>query len=80
MILLNDGWVVDLAMELGILPHNFSNLFGTPEIPGSVLWQYSLWSFKSQYTKLERFLPKNQLKLLNFKNWCNEEVTKGAKI
>ena len=35
------------------------------------LWHYSLWSFKSRDTKLERFLHKNQhsqRKLLNFEN------------
>ena len=34
-------------------------------------------------TKLERFLPKDQYtqrKLLNFENWCSEEVSKSAKI
>ena len=40
----------------------------------SILWQYGLWSFQTGYTKLERFLPKNQhtqRKLLNFENWVN---------
>ena len=43
------------------------------------LWQYKLWSFKFGDTKVERFLPKNQLwqmKLLNFENWCNGELSK----
>ena len=34
-------------------------------------------------TKLEIFLPKHQhtqRKLLNFENWCIEEVSKSAKI
>ena len=34
-------------------------------------------------TKFERFLPKNQYaqrKLLNFENWCNEEVSKSVKM
>ena len=34
------------------------------------LWKYGLWSFQTESTKLERFLPKNQhtqRKLLNFK-------------
>ena len=38
------------------------------------LWQYGLWSFQTEGTKLERFLPKNQhiqRKLLNFENWVN---------
>ena len=35
------------------------------------LWQYGLWSFQAGGTKLERFLPKNQRKLLNFENWVN---------
>ena len=33
-------------------------------------------------TKLERFLPNNQhtqMKLLNFENWVNGEVSKGVK-
>jgi hypothetical protein len=39
--------------------------------------------FSSRGTKLERFLPKNQhtqRKFLNFKNWCDGEVSKSAKI
>ena len=37
-----------------------------------LLWQYGLWSFQTEGTKLARFLPKNQptqRKLLNFENW-----------
>ena len=40
------------------------------------LWQFGLWSFQMGYTKLERFLHKNQhtqRKLLNFENWTNGE-------
>ena len=40
------------------------------------LWQYGLWSFQTGYTKLERFLHKNQhtqRKLLLFENWTNGE-------
>ena len=40
------------------------------------LWQYGLGSFQMGYTKLERFLHKNQHtqgKLLNFENWTNGE-------
>ena len=40
------------------------------------LWQYGLWSFQTGYTKLERFLHKNQhtqRKLLNSENWTNGE-------
>ena len=40
------------------------------------VWQYGLWSFQTGYTKLERFLQKNQhtqRKLLNFENWTNGE-------
>ena len=36
------------------------------------VWQYGLWSFQMGYTKLERFLHKNQhtqRKLLNFEFW-----------
>ena len=36
-------------------------------------------SFQAGGTKLERFFPKNQhaqRKLLNFKNWCNGELSK----
>ena len=46
------------------------------------LQQYRLWSFQMGYTKLERFLPKNQptqRKFLNFENWTNGEVSKSAK-
>ena len=38
------------------------------------VWQYGLWSFQTGYTKLERFLHKNQhtqRKLLNFESTCN---------
>ena len=38
--------------------------------------------FSNGGTKLERFLPKNQLsqrKLLNIENWCSGEVSKSAK-
>ena len=43
----------------------------------SQVWQYGMWSFQMGGTKLERFLPKNQLrKLLNFENWVNGEVLK----
>ena len=47
------------------------------------LWQYGLWSFQTGYTKLERFLHKNQQnlwKLLNFENWTYGEPQKFAKI
>ena len=40
------------------------------------LRQYGLWRFQTRYTKLERFLHKNQhtqRKLLNFENWTNGE-------
>ena len=40
-------------------------------------------SFQAEYTKLERFLPKNQRtqrKLLNFENWLNGDASKNAKI
>ena len=55
--------------------------------PGNVqyaLWQYGLWRFLAGGTKLERFLPKNQLQqmkyYLNFENWWNGDVSKIAKI
>jgi hypothetical protein len=44
-----------------------------------VLWQYGLWSFQTEDTKLERVLPKNQhtqRKLLNFEFWINGELSK----
>jgi hypothetical protein len=47
------------------------------------LWQYGLWSFQTGDTKLERYLPKNQLtqrKRLNFEFWINGELSKSAKI
>ena len=49
----------------------------------SLLWQYGLWSFQTEDTKLERFLPKNQhtqRKFLNFENWTNGEPQYLAKI
>jgi hypothetical protein len=48
-----------------------------------LVWQYGLWSFQPGDTKLERFLPKNQLtqrKLLNFEFWINGDLSKSAKI
>ena len=50
-----------------------------PVVPRCILWQYGLWSFQTEGTKLERFLPKTQhtqRKLLNFENWVNGEVSK----
>ena len=47
-----------------------------PEVLVHTLWQHGLWSFQTGYTKLERFLHKNQhtqRKLLNFENWTNGE-------
>ena len=49
----------------------------------SGLWQYGLWSFQTWYTKLERFLHKNQhtqRKLLNFENWTSGGPQNLAKI
>ena len=49
----------------------------------STLWQYGLWSFQTGYTKLERFLHKNQhtqRKLLNFENCTNGEPQQLVKI
>ena len=46
------------------------------EMVDEQVWQYGLWSFQTGYTKLERFLHKNQhtqSKLLNFENWTNGE-------
>jgi hypothetical protein len=48
-------------------------------LPLYVLWQYGLWSFQTGDTKLERFLPENQVtqrKLLNFEFWINGELSK----
>ena len=45
-------------------------------------WQYRLWSFQAEGTKLERFWPKNQhtqRKLLNFEFWINGELSKSVK-
>ena len=39
--------------------------------------------FSNMGIKLERFLPKNQhtqRKVLNFMNWCNENVSKSGKV
>ena len=47
------------------------------------VWYYGLLNFQAGDKKLERFLNKDQhtqMKLLNFKNWCNGEVLKSAKI
>ena len=41
------------------------------------IWQYGLWSFQTEGTKLEKILPQNQHKypkeFLNFENWTNGE-------
>ena len=40
------------------------------------VWKYGLWSFQTGYTKLERFLHKDQhtqRKILNFENWTDGE-------
>ena len=45
----------------------------------STIWQYGVWSFQKEGTKLERFLHKNQhtqRKLLNFEFWINDELPK----
>ena len=47
------------------------------------VWQYGLLSFQAGYTKFERFLPKNQhtqRKLLNFENWCIDELSKIIEV
>ena len=47
------------------------------------VWQYGLWSFQMEGTKLEIFMPKKehtQRKLLNFENWVNGEVSKSDNI
>ena len=52
-------------------------------VKACMLWHCGLWSFQAGGTKLERFLHKNQhteRKLLNFKNWVNEVMSKSAKI
>ena len=55
------------------------------EIRYKYLWQYGLWIFQTEVTKLERFLPKNQYTLrkywiLRIENWVNGEVSNSAKI
>ena len=48
-----------------------------------LVWQYGLWSFQTQYIKLERFLHNNQhtqRKFLNYENWTNREPQLLAKI
>ena len=45
------------------------------------LWQYGLWSFQKEGTKLEMFVPKDQhtqRKLLNFENWISMGLTEAA--
>jgi hypothetical protein len=64
--------------KLKIVCHHFTFIYDT-----SSIWQYGLWSFQTEYTKLERFLHKNQhtqRKLLNFENWTNGEPQQLAKI
>ena len=61
--------------------NSYRNFWRNPE--ECWIWQYGLWSFQTGYTKLERFLRKNQRtqrKLLNFENWTNGEPQYLAKI
>ena len=54
----------------------FENIVSRKCVQRCTLWQYGLWSFQTGYTKLERFLHKNQhtqRKLLNSENWTNGE-------
>ena len=65
-----------LVMQQVCFESNFINGIHT-------LWQYGLWSFQTEDTKLERLLLKNQhiqRKLLNFEFWINGELSKSAKI
>ena len=54
-----------------------------PILPGFLLTMaIQVVEFSNGGTKLERFLPKNQhtlIKILNFENWVNGEVSKSAK-
>ena len=43
------------------------------------IWQYWLWSLNSGNTKLETKNQYTQIKLLNFENWCNGEVSNSVK-
>ena len=50
-----------------------------PQMDDLPVWQYRLWRFKSENTKLERRLPKNEnthCKLFNFENWCSGKLSK----
>ena len=65
-------------MYLSMFEEEYYDFFSYGE-----LWQYEVWSFQTGYTKLERFLHKNQhaqRKWLNFENWTNEEPQYLAKI
>ena len=51
--------------------------------PPRQLWHSRLWRFQGRDTKLERFLAKInciQMKLPNFENWSNGELSKSTKI
>ena len=62
---------------------DFSDLIHVNNWQDCIIWQYWLWSFQTEDTILDRFLPKNQhtqRKLLNFEFWVNGELSKNAKI
>ena len=72
----------DFARIIYIVDNTYWLFLKYPQTKGSVnharhllsIRQYGLWSFQTEGTKLERFLPKNQhtqRKLLNFENWIN---------
>ena len=78
---------VDIVSSLSVIT-DFINTFYVrrhlvlkPET--CIVRQYGLWIFQTGYTKLERFLHKNQYaqrKLLYFENWTNGEPQYLAKI
>ena len=56
--------------------HTFCLTPALTEVPEgkSTLWQYRLWSFQGRVSKLSRFLA-SQMKLPNFDNWSNGELS-----
>ena len=65
------GWGRGSGYELNALDVKINKCAHGPD--GVELWQYGLWNFQTEYTKLERFLHKNQhtqRKILNFEIWA----------
>ena len=47
----------------------------------TIIWQYGLWSFQTGGTKLERFLPKTGIYILQkIRNYANLKIQNGKTL